>query len=182
MALVNGLLGALGLPFMHAIIPQSPLHVKFLTDFEEEHKSDGSVKLVPILVRETRITTIVTNVLIGMIMFILTDAMKFIPSSVFDGLFLYLAISATYGNQFFDRICLLFSEVNMMEKWNEVPILKVHLFTALQIAQLIVLCFVGFNTFVEIRIVFPAVIFTFLIFRKYAIPLLIDPMHLDILD
>ena len=182
MALINGLLGTLGLPFMHAITPQSGLHVKFMTDYEEEIQKDGSVKLVPILVREIRITTILVNIMIGLILFILTDAMNFIPSSVFDGLFLYLAISATNGNQFFERFCLLFSESNKDKKWNTVPILKVHLFTALQLAQLIILCFVGFNTFALIRTIFPVVIFTFLIIRKYAIPLIIDPIHLENLD
>ena len=182
MALINGLLGTLGLPFMHAVLPQSPLHVKFMTEYEEVQQKDGSVKLKPVMVRETRITTIFTNILIGLNMFILTDAMKLIPSSVFDGLYLYLAISATHGNQFFDRICLLFSEASKDKKWNTVPILKVHLFTALQIAQLIILCFVGFNTFALIRTIFPVVIFTFLIIRKYAIPLIIDPIHLENLD
>jgi sodium borate transporter 11 len=36
--------------------------------------------------------------------------MSYIPRPVLDGLFLYIAITALFGNQMFDRIMLLFTE------------------------------------------------------------------------
>ena len=36
--------------------------------------------------------------------------LEYIPTPVLDGLFLYLAITALYGNQMFERFTLLFTE------------------------------------------------------------------------
>lgn len=43
-------------------------------------------------------------------MFLLPYPMAYIPRPVLDGLFLYVAITALYGNQMFDRILLLVTE------------------------------------------------------------------------
>ena len=45
------------------------------------------------------------------IVFILFQyVLEYIPTPVLDGLFLYLAITALYGNQMFERFTLLFTE------------------------------------------------------------------------
>jgi len=60
-------------------------------------------------VRETRVTSIVSHMFIGMsVLFI--DELKLIPRPVLDGLFLYLAITALHTNQLFERITLLVTE------------------------------------------------------------------------
>lgn len=60
-------------------------------------------------VRETRVTGILSHVLIGLsILFI--DQLKLIPRPVLDGLLLYLAITALHSNQLFERIMLLVTE------------------------------------------------------------------------
>jgi sodium borate transporter 11 len=62
--LINGLLCIFGLPFMHAVLPHSPLHVKCLAD-TEEHVESGYVKNIVVYVRETRLTNLFSNILIG---------------------------------------------------------------------------------------------------------------------
>merc|ERR1711956_185798 len=98
-----------GLPFMHAVLPHSPLHVKCLAD-TEEHVEAGHVKNIVVYVRETRLTNLFSNVMIGLSLFFLTYALTIIPTAVLDGLFLYLAVTALYGNQMFERIQLFFTE------------------------------------------------------------------------
>ena len=62
-----------------------------------------------VFVRETRIPAILSHVLIGFSIFI-TFILAYIPMPVLYGLFLYVAITALYDNQFFERITLFFTE------------------------------------------------------------------------
>ena len=61
-------------------------------------------------VRETRLSGILSHVFIGLSMFLLPDPLSYIPRPVLNGLFLYVAITALFGNQFFERILLLITE------------------------------------------------------------------------
>ena len=61
-------------------------------------------------VRETRLTGIISHVMIGLSMLLLPYPLSYIPAPVLDGLFLYVAFTALYGNQMFDRIMLIFTE------------------------------------------------------------------------
>ena len=61
-------------------------------------------------VRETRVTGVMSHILIGLSLLLLPKPLSYIPRAVLDGLFLYLAISALNHNQLFDRILLLATE------------------------------------------------------------------------
>ena len=61
-------------------------------------------------VRETRVTGVISHVMIGLSMLMLPYPLAYIPRPVLDGLFIYVAITALYGNQLFDRILLFFTE------------------------------------------------------------------------
>lgn len=60
--------------------------------------------------RETRLTGLFSNILIGLSIFLLPYPLAYIPTAVLDGLFLYMAVTALNGNQMFERITLLFME------------------------------------------------------------------------
>ena len=60
----TGILSIFGLPFMHAVLPHSPLHVRCLADVETRVEG-GYARDVVTHVRETRLTNIFSNVLIG---------------------------------------------------------------------------------------------------------------------
>ena len=62
-----------------------------------------------VCVRETRVTGIMSHVLIGLSVFYIHQR-QLIPRPVLDGLFLYLAITALHSNQLFERIMLLVTE------------------------------------------------------------------------
>jgi len=107
-------------------LPLSPLHVKALADtverVEQGHIQSVYEKLVQsylrkisfvyfsiVKVRETRLTTLISSVFIGMSL-LMRHILKKIPMPVLDGLFLYLALTSLDGNQFFERVTLFFTE------------------------------------------------------------------------
>lgn len=184
MGLINGVLCIFGLPFMHAVLPHSPLHVKCLAD-TEEHVESGHVKNIVAYVRETRLTNLFSNILIGLSLLFLSYALTYIPTPVLDGLFLYLAVTALYGNQMFERILLFFMEQAAYPPNHyvrRVPEPKMHIFTLCQIVQLGVLCAFGFNPWPYAKMIFPLVILAFLPIRHQLIPRIVENKYLDVLD
>ncbi len=182
--LINLFLGLFGLPFLHAVLPHSPLHVKCLADTEErvEH---GHVRSIVVRVRETRMTNILSNALIGASIFFLDYALDYIPTPVLSGLFLYLGVTALYGNQMFERVLLFFMEQSAYPPSHfirRVPQRKVHTFTLCQLVQLAVLCAFGFYPWAYTKMIFPLVILAFLPVRHLLIPLLVEKKYLDVLD
>ncbi|KAA3679948.1 uncharacterized protein DEA37_0001960 [Paragonimus westermani] len=61
-------------------------------------------------VRETRLTTIFSHLLIGLSLLMIPTPLRFIPPAVLNGLFVYMAITAVYDNQLFERILLFITE------------------------------------------------------------------------
>ena len=96
--IINAFLSVFGFPFLHAVLPHSPLHVKCLAD-TEERVENGYVRDIVVRVRETRLTNLFSNIMIGVSMLFLGYVLDYIPTAVLDGLFLYLALTALYGNQ-----------------------------------------------------------------------------------
>ena len=69
-------------------------------------------------------------------MLFLKYVLDYIPTPVLDGLFLYLAVTALYGNQMFERITLFFTEQSAYPPNHyirRVPQRYVHTFTLLQV-------------------------------------------------
>lgn len=183
-AVINGVLCIFGLPFMHAVLPHSPLHVKCLADTEDRVEA-GHVRSVVVRVRETRLTNLFSNIFIGLSMLFLKYVLDYIPTPVLDGLFLYLAITALYGNQMFERITLLFTEQAAYPPNHyirKVPQRMIHLFTGCQCLQLLVLCAFGFAPTPYAKMIFPVVILLFLPVRHKIIPYVIDKKYLNVLD
>ena len=60
-------------------------------------------------VRETRLTGILSHLLIGLSLLVL-EYLAYIPTPVLYGLFLYVGVTSLYGNQMFERVMLLFTE------------------------------------------------------------------------
>ncbi|GFN79576.1 sodium bicarbonate transporter-like protein 11, partial [Plakobranchus ocellatus] len=159
-AIINGFLSIFAFPWVHAALPHSPLHVRALADLEERVEQ-GHVQQIVVHVRETRISGIVSHVMIGLSMFLLPRPLTYIPRPVLDGLFLYVAITALYGNQLFDRVLLLFTEQAAYPPNHyirRVPQRKIHAFTALQLVQLLVLCVFGFSPYPYMKMVFPVLL------------------------
>lgn len=61
-------------------------------------------------VKETRLTSLAANILIGLSAFMLPIPLQWIPKPVLYGLFLYIAATSLDGNQMVDRMALLLKE------------------------------------------------------------------------
>jgi len=183
-AVINAVLSIFGLPFMHAVLPHSPLHVQCLAD-KETRVTNGYARDVVTYVRETRLTNIFSNILIGITMLFLQYILPYIPKAVLDGLFLYMAVTALYGNQMFERVTLLVTEQAAYPPNHyikRVPQRKMHTFTACQLVNLLVLCVFGFTPWPYIKMIFPVVLACFLPIRHKVLPLLVERKYLEAID
>ncbi|GMR34894.1 hypothetical protein PMAYCL1PPCAC_05089 [Pristionchus mayeri] len=184
-AILNMFLSLMGLPWMHGALPHSPLHLRALADVEER-VSQGHVHEVIMNVRETRLASLLAHIMIlASAFWLLPYPLRWIPTSVLHGLFLYMALTSLNGNEMFERLLLLITEQQAYPPTHyirKVPQRKVHLFTACQLLQLIILCAFGFSPYPFIEMVFPIVCFFFLPIRHTLIPRLIDYKYLDALD
>ncbi|GMT14038.1 hypothetical protein PFISCL1PPCAC_5335, partial [Pristionchus fissidentatus] len=137
-------------------------------------------------VRETRLASLLAHIMIlASAFWLLPYPLRWIPTSVLHGLFLYMALTSLNGNEMFERLLLLITEQQAYPPTHyirKVPQRKVHLFTACQLLQLIILCAFGFSPYPFIEMVFPIVCFFFLPIRHTLIPRLIDYKYLDALD
>lgn len=119
-------------------------------------------------VRETRLTTILSHIVMGLSLLLLPYPLTYILPSVFDGLYLYMGITALSGNQLFERVLLIFTEQLSYPPSHyirQVPQRKIHQFTLLQVVQLAVLCVVGFFHSPFVKVIFPLVLL-FLLFAR----------------
>ena len=123
-----------GLPWFVAATVLSLTHVNSLR-MESESASPGE-KPQFLGVREQRVTHIVIFVLIGCSV-LLTQYLSFIPMPVLFGVFLYMGVSSLKGSQMFARIQIIFMPAKYQPDYTflrQVPIGRVHLFTAIQVA------------------------------------------------
>ncbi|VDN51281.1 unnamed protein product [Dracunculus medinensis] len=184
-AVLNSFLSVMGLPWMHGALPHSPLHLRALADVEER-VLQGHVHEVIMNVRETRLATLIAHILILISCYtLLPYPLRWIPTSVLHGLFLYMALTSLAGNEMVERMLLLITEQQAYPPTHyirKVPQRKVHLFTGCQLLQLVILCAFGFSPHPFIEMVFPIVCFFFLPIRHLLIPRLIDYKYLDALD
>ncbi|XP_077465106.1 solute carrier family 4 member 11-like [Stigmatopora argus] len=182
--LINILMSCLGLPWMHAAFPHSSLHARQLAKMEQ-HVENGHVYTTIVSVKETRLTSLVANILIGLSAFMLPIPLQWIPKPVLYGLFLYIAATSLDGNQMVDRMALLLKE-QMAYPPNHyirrVPQRIVHYFTGLQMIQLIVLCAFGMYPLPYMKMVFPLLMILLVPVRTSFLPRIIDSKYLDIMD
>ncbi|KAG5264079.1 hypothetical protein AALO_G00271890 [Alosa alosa] len=181
---INIMMSMLGLPWMHAAIPHSTLHVRQLAVVEQRVEG-GHLYETIVSVKETRLTALAANVFIGLSVFLLPVPLQWIPKPVLYGLFLYIALTSIEGNQMFDRMALLLKEQTSYPPTHyirRVPQRKVHCFTALQMAQLTVLCAFGMYPIPYMKMIFPLLIILLIPIRNFILPSIIDAKYLDIMD
>ncbi|KAK3732599.1 hypothetical protein QZH41_016074 [Actinostola sp. cb2023] len=157
---LNGILSMFGLPWVHAALPHSPLHVRALADVEER-VDQGHIFDVIVKVRETRLSILISHVLIGLSMFMIPTPLGYIPTAVLDGLFLFLAITPLSDNQMFERFLLLVTEQCAYPPNHyirRVPQRKIHQYTGIQLLQLAIICGFGFLGSSYTKMFFPVLL------------------------
>ncbi|NXB97801.1 S4A11 protein, partial [Orthonyx spaldingii] len=158
-ALINTGLSVLGLPWIHAAFPHSPMHVRALA-YVEERVESGHIYETIVSVKETRLTSLMANFLVGLSLLLLPFPLQWIPKPVLFGLFLYIALTSIDGNQLFERVALLLKEQTAYPPTHyirRVPQRKIHYFTGLQVLQLLILCAFGMSPLPYMKMIFPLI-------------------------
>ncbi|XP_041988515.1 sodium bicarbonate cotransporter 3 isoform X4 [Aricia agestis] len=179
LAILIQICSIMGLPWFVAATVLSINHVNSLK-VESECAAPGE-KPQFLGVREQRITHILIFITIGCSV-LLTPVLRHIPMPVLFGVFLYMGVASLKGLQFFDRILIMF----MPQKYQpdhmflrQVPIRRVHLFTAIQLACLI--CLWVIKSFSSTSILFPLMLVVMIGIRK-SLDLMFTRRELKILD
>ncbi|KAJ7966141.1 Boron transporter-like protein [Quillaja saponaria] len=154
-------------------------------NFDPEKHIDA---FLPVRVNEQRVSNLLQSLLVALSIFSMS-VIKRIPTSVLWGYFAYMAIDSLSGNQFWERILLLFITPSRRYKVLEgshasfvesVPFKSIAAFTIFQFAYFLV-CFGA--TWIPIAgILFPLPFFLLITIREHVLPKLFDPNHLQELD
>ncbi|KAL9330887.1 hypothetical protein ACSQ67_000497 [Phaseolus vulgaris] len=143
---------------------------------------------IPVRVNEQRVSNLLQSLLIGLSIFSIS-VIKTIPTSVLWGYFAYMAIDSLPGNQFYERILLLFVSQSRRKKILEgphasfvesVPFKTIAIFTILQCAYFLV-CY-GVQLIPIGGILFPLPFFLLIFIREHVLPLIFNHADLHELD
>ncbi|KAM3937996.1 solute carrier family 4 member 11 isoform 3-T3 [Leptodactylus fuscus] len=183
-ALINTGLSIFGMPWIHAAFPHSPMHVRALA-YVEERVEHGHIYETIVSVKETRLTSLVANILVGLSLFLLPFPLQWIPKPVLYGLFLYIALTSIDGSQLFERVALLLKEQTAYPPTHyirRVPQRKIHYFTGLQVLQLVILCGFGMSPLPYMKMIFPLIMIGMIPIRYNLLPKIIESKYLDAMD
>ncbi|XP_054006027.1 sodium bicarbonate cotransporter 3 isoform X9 [Hylaeus anthracinus] len=179
LAILIEICSVMGLPWFVAATVLSINHVNSLK-LESECAAPGE-KPQFLGVREQRVTHILIFLMIGCSV-LLTPMLKHIPMPVLFGVFLYMGVASLKGLQFFDRILIMLMPVKYQPDYmflRQVPLKRVHLFTAMQLACLSCLWLI--KSFSSTSILFPLMLVVMIGIRK-SLDLVFTQRELKILD
>ncbi|KAF9667875.1 hypothetical protein SADUNF_Sadunf15G0068700 [Salix dunnii] len=144
--------------------------------------------LLPVEVKEQRLSNLLQALMVGGCLAAM-PFLKKIPSSVLWGYFAFMAIESLPGNQFWERILLLFTapsrRYKVLEEYHAtfietVPFKTIATFTLFQTAYLLV-CF-GITWIPIAGLLFPLLIMLLVPVRQYVLPKFFKGAHLQDLD
>ncbi|KAF6167285.1 hypothetical protein GIB67_043146 [Kingdonia uniflora] len=153
--------------------------------FDPEKHIDAHL---PVRVNEQRVSNLLQSLLVGLSLCAI-PAIRMIPTSVLWGYFAYMAIDSLPGNQFWERMLLLFITPRRRYKVLEedhasfvesVPFKHIAMFTLFQLMYLL-MCF-GVTWIPVAGILFPLPFFLLISIRQHLLPKVFHPHHLYELD
>ncbi|XP_073063276.1 boron transporter 1-like isoform X1 [Primulina eburnea] len=145
-------------------------------------------ELLPVEVKEQRVSNLFQAIMVGGCVAAM-PALRMIPTSVLWGYFAFMAIESLPGNQFWERILLLFTAPSRRYKVLEdyhatfvetVPFKTIATFTIFQTTYLL-LCF-GITWVPIAGVLFPLLIMLLVPVRQYMLPRFFKGAHLQDLD
>ncbi|KAG5084195.1 hypothetical protein JHK84_054233 [Glycine max] len=155
------------------------------TIFDVEKEIDD---LLPVEVKEQRLSNLLQSTMVGGCVAAM-PLLKKIPTSVLWGYFAFMAIESLPGNQFWERILLLFTAPSRRYKVLEdyhatfvetVPFKTIATFTIFQTIYLLI-CF-GLTWVPIAGVMFPMMIMLLVPVRQYFLPKFFKGVHLQDLD
>ncbi|XP_071738368.1 boron transporter 1-like isoform X2 [Rutidosis leptorrhynchoides] len=153
--------------------------------FDVEKEIDD---LLPVEVKEQRVSNLLQSLMVGGCVAAM-PFLKLIPTSVLWGYFAFMAIESLPGNQFWERILLLFTapsrRFKVLEDYHAtfvetVPFKTIATFTLFQTSYLLI-CF-GLTWIPIAGLLFPLMIMLLVPVRQYVLPKFFKGVHLQDLD
>ncbi|XP_058084150.1 probable boron transporter 2 isoform X2 [Magnolia sinica] len=144
--------------------------------------------LLPVEVKEQRLSNLMQSAMVGGCVAAM-PILRRIPTSVLWGYFAFMAIESLPGNQFWERILLLFTapsrRYKVLEEYHAtfvetVPFKTIAAFTVFQTAYLLI-CF-GITWVPIAGVLFPLMIMLLVPVRQYMLPKFFKGAHLQDLD
>ncbi|KAK1436828.1 hypothetical protein QVD17_02612 [Tagetes erecta] len=175
----------------HVIISELKDLEEAIMSVEDSGKFDPEKHIdayLPVRVNEQRVSNFLQSILLAASICAM-PLIKLIPTSVLWGYFAYMAIDSLPGNQFWERVLLLFVAPGQRYKFIEkahtyfvdtVPYRTIVIFTVFQILYFIA-CF-GVTWIPVAGILFPLLFFILIVIRQYLLPKLFLSRHLNDLD
>eukprot|EP00250_Pteridium_aquilinum_P033316 c5445_g1_i1 orf=831-2828(+) len=145
-------------------------------------------ELLPVEVKEQRLSNLLQSLMVGACVGAM-PILKKIPTSVLWGYFAFMAIESLPGNQFWERLLLLFTAPSRRYKVLEhahasfvetVPFKTITIFTIMQFVYLLS-CF-GITWIPIAGVLFPMLIMLLVPVRQYVLPKFFKGQHLQELD
>ncbi|KAG8067334.1 hypothetical protein GUJ93_ZPchr0005g14584 [Zizania palustris] len=168
-----------------AVIPEGNGAERVSEVFDPEKHIEA---YLPVRVNEQRVSNLLQSLLIAGCVGVMPIIQK-IPTSVLWGYFAYMSIDSLPGNQFGERVQLLFISPQRRYKVLEgahasflesVPIKKISAFTIFQLVYLLIVF--GMTWIPVAGILFPLLFFFLIVIRQHFLPKFFDPRHLWELD
>nr|QNL34474.1 SLC4-like OH(H) transporter protein [Chara australis] len=185
LGVIMGVCSLFGLPWMTASTVPSLSHIRSLAITKKlRMMNPGSgPSYVEYIegVQETRVTGIAIHVCVGASLLLLS-LLRLIPMPVTYGVFLYMGISSLSGNQFIERLKLMWCDPEMYPQWDfikSVPKSTLHIFTCVQLSCLAALWTLKHS---KCGILFPVLIVALLPIRNWIVPRIVPLEHLRVLD
>jgi len=180
----NIILPSFGLPFVTASLPHSPQFTKALTDYD---KSQSPPKVLK--VHESRVAPLIVYILCFLAL-VFPSVLEHCPVGVVNGVLTFVGLQGILpftGNQFIDRVVLLFTHPEEFStlpesssSYLQLPWYRIHLYTLVQIACLAA-CW-GMRFTGPFALAFPLVVVGFIPIRLYLLPKIFSPEELELLD
>lgn len=175
--------GILGIPPTNGLIPQAPLHSKSLAEVEFQGKGEKKKEVI-VHVYEQRVSNLMQASLIGIMLAPpLLKILKLIPNATLDGLFLFMGLASFPGNQFAERVTLMFQEPELRASGSDylskVPWESVRSFTLIQLGFCATIFVI---TLTPAAMLFPLLIASLVMMRKVVFPKYYDSRMLEALD
>ncbi|KRZ60302.1 Electrogenic sodium bicarbonate cotransporter 1 [Trichinella nativa] len=171
---------SMGIPFYVAATVISLMHMESLR-IVSEIAAPGEKPAV-LGIKEQRVTAVIAHLLIGFSIF-LTPLMKLIPIPALLGIFLYMGIVSLIGQQFIQRILIVFMPTKHQPDYpwlRMVPLRRIHLFTAIQVVSFVLLAIV--EEIKLISMIFPMMLVVLICIRKFFLGWLFTDKELKYLD
>lgn len=166
-AIINTGLSLFGMPWIHAEYPHSPLHMQAQALVEQRVES-GHVYETIMNVKETRLTSLGSSILVGLSLLLLPVPLQWIPKPVLYCLFLYIALTCINANQLFEHLVLLLKDQASYPPthyFRKMPQRKIPYFSGLQGLQLLLLCAFGTRPLPYMKMIFPLIMITMIPIR-----------------